>query len=402
MSNIVDKVQSFATRILKEELPEEIHFHTYSHTRNVVESASKIADSIKLEEAQKEVVVISAWMHNIGFAESIAYHKEMSIQKARLFLYQNGYPADRITQVVQCIRSTKIPQKPKSDMEKVLCDADLAHLSYPNFPEITESLRQEVCSVDEIHVSKREWLLTNEIFFKEHQYFTDFANNHFLSRKEQNLVKLQKEIAQAREDGEYIEALEEKEKTLKKRLKSEKSAKPDKGIETMIRVTSKNHIKLSQMADNKANILISVNAIILSVIVSVLVRKFEESPHLIIPTIILVITCLIAIVFAVLSTRPNVSRGKFTRHDIENRKTNLLFFGNFHGTSMEDYLWGMKEMMKSGEYLYSSLIKDIYFIGRVLGRKYKLLRISYLMFMFGLIISVMSFLLAGYLRFTLN
>ena len=54
----------------------------------------------------------------------------------------------------------------------------------------------------------------------------------------------------------------------------------------------------------------------------------------------------------------------------------------------------MKEMMKDGEYLYNSLIKDIYFLGVVLGKKYRLLRISYTIFMFGLIISIFLFLLA--------
>jgi hypothetical protein len=150
---------------------------------------------------------------------------------------------------------------------------------------------------------------------------------------------------------------------------------------------------LSQMADNKANILITINSIILSVIVSVLLRKLEEDPRLVGPTIMLVSVCLATIVFAILATRPNVSAGRFTRDDIKNKKTNLLFFGNFHGMNVEDYEWSMKQMMKDADYLYGSLIKDIYYLGKVLGKKYRFLRIAYNIFMFGFVISILTFVI---------
>ena len=181
---------------------------------------------------------------------------------------------------------------------------------------------------------------------------------------------------------------------LKAKIAKDNELRPDRGRETMFRTTSKNHLQLSAMADNKANIMISINAIILSIVVSVLIRKFEESPFLIVPTLVLTLVCLLTIVFAILATRPNVSRGTFSKYDIINKKTNLLFFGNFHSVSLDDYEWGMKEMLKDGDYLYSSLIRDIYFLGAVLGRKYKLLRICYTLFMYGFVIAVLSFIIA--------
>jgi hypothetical protein len=159
----------------------------------------------------------------------------------------------------------------------------------------------------------------------------------------------------------------------------------------MFRVASENHITLSGMADTKSNIMISINSIILSVIISVLFRKLEEFPNLLIPTLMLVTTCLITIVFAILATRPHISSGKFTQEDIKEKKTNLLFFGNFYGMELTNYDWGMREMMKDADYLYGSLIKDIYFNGKVLARKYKLLRISYSFFMFGFVASIIGF-----------
>jgi hypothetical protein len=99
-------------------------------------------------------------------------------------------------------------------------------------------------------------------------------------------------------------------------------------------------------------------------------------------------------VFSILASRPNVSSGKFTREDIKNKRTNLLFFGNFHAMNVEDYQWGMKEMMKDADYLYSSLIKDIYYLGKVLGRKYRFLRIAYSIFMYGFALAILSFIIA--------
>lgn len=190
----------------------------------------------------------------------------------------------------------------------------------------------------------------------------------------------------------YVKDLEKELGKLQKKL--DKKVNPDRGIETMFRVTAENHITLSGMADTKSNIMISINSIILSVIISVLFRKLEEFPNLLIPTLMLVATCLITIVFAILATRPNISSGKFTRDDIKEKRTNLLFFGNFHGMELINYDWGMREMMKDADYLYGSLIKDIYFNGRVLARKYKLLRISYSIFMFGFVASIIGFTIA--------
>ena len=188
--------------------------------------------------------------------------------------------------------------------------------------------------------------------------------------------------------------LEEEVGKLQAKIEKEKSLKPDRGIETMFRTTSHNHIMLSQMVDSKASILITINSIILSLVVSVLIRKLEENSYLLIPTIILITVCLATMVFSILASRPNVSSGKFRREDIKNKRTNLLFFGNFHAMNVEDYEWGMKEMMKDADYLYGSLIKDIYYLGKVLGRKYRFLRIAYSIFMYGFVMAILSFIIA--------
>ena len=175
--------------------------------------------------------------------------------------------------------------------------------------------------------------------------------------------------------------------------KKSKNERPDKGIETMFRVTAGNNQKLSNMADNKAHILISVNSIILSAVISLLLRKLDAHEELIIPTFILITVSLITIIFSILSTRPTIPRGTFTEKDIAEKKTNLLFFGNFYKMNLEQYTKGMWEVMDDRDFLYGSLIKDVYAQGVVLGKKYRLLRTAYNVFMYGLVLSVIAYMI---------
>ena len=163
---------------------------------------------------------------------------------------------------------------------------------------------------------------------------------------------------------------------------------------TVFRIMAQTQNNLSGMADSKANILISVNSIILSIIVSSLFEKLQTDPNLQVPVSIIVVVCVTAIVFGILATRPNVSGGTFTKEDIASKKANLLFFGNFHNMSLDDYNWGMTEMLNDKYYMNNSMIKDAYFLGIVLAKKYKYLRIAYNIFMYGLILAMLAFVVA--------
>ncbi len=165
----------------------------------------------------------------------------------------------------------------------------------------------------------------------------------------------------------------------------------------MFWITSANHQRLSDMADSKAHIMISVNSIIISVLLSVLLKNLEQFPQYTLPAMTLLAVSLVTIVFSILATRPNIPPSTFTQTDINEKRVNLLFFGNFFKMSMEDYTSGMLQMMDDRDFLYRSLIKDVYSQGVVLGSKYQRLRISYNVFMYGLIVSVLAFSIAAIL-----
>ncbi|MCB0373610.1 MAG: phosphohydrolase, partial [Muricauda sp.] len=143
----------------------------------------------------------------------------------------------------------------------------------------------------------------------------------------------------------------------------------------------------------KANILLSVNAIIISLVLANLLTKLDNpsNTYLIYPTLILILFSIVTMTLSVLATRPNITSGKFTKEDVEQKRVNLLFFGNFHKMKLDEYEWALQELIRDKEYVYSSLTKDLYYLGLVLNKKYKILRITYNIFMVGMIISVLAF-----------
>ncbi|ELR69964.1 Metal-dependent phosphohydrolase [Fulvivirga imtechensis AK7] len=391
-TELVSRSKQYVEGVLKN-LPDEYCYHNLQHTREVAAAAEEIGTQSKLSQEQLELVVLAAWFHDIGYKCGFDNHEEESIRLMRETLTEWKVPSEKIDNIEKIVLSTKMPQSPDDELSKVMCDADLYHLSSNDFSVRSEALRQELVTLCNKDISSKDWVKNNIEFLNHHRYFTGYGKQVLEPKKRENLEKLKKK-ENKQIDARYVQKLEEQVAKLKKKIEKDKVMKPDRGIETMFRITSKNHLTLSGMADNKANIMISINSIILSVLVSVLFRKFEDYPNLIIPGMLLVIVCLTTIVFAVLATRPNISSGTFTREDILERKTNLLFFGNFHNMELDNYMWGMKEMMKDADFLYGSMIKDIYFLGIVLGKKYRMLRKSYNVFMYGFIVSILAFVIA--------
>lgn len=391
-TDLIKKAREYAESVLNE-IPEDFVYHNLEHTREVVAAAQEIASKSDINHDEVEKILLAAWFHDVGYKNTVEEHEQESVRIMKEKLAEWGVDDLKITHIGDIIQSTRMPQSPKDELSEILCDADLYHLSSPEFQEKSEDLRQELIKTCDKDISKKEWQNINVQFLSGHSYFTNYSKTLMEPKKKKNLKKIKK--AKKNDiDLSYVESLEDELIKIKNKSNKERIKKPDRGIETMFRITSKNHLTLSGMADNKANIMISINSIILSVLVSVLFRKFEDYPNLIIPAIILVFVCLTTIVFAVLATRPNISKGKFNTKDIHDKKVNLLFFGNFHGMELDSYMWGMKEMMKDSEFLYGSMIKDIYFLGKVLGKKYRMLRTSYTIFMFGFIVAIMAFLIA--------
>jgi len=362
-------------------------YHNWEHTHHVMEASGFLSDDTKLSLDHKEIVLLAAIFHDSGCWENeLKNHEVRSQAYARNFLEKNRVEEAIILQVEECILATRIPQSPKNILGKILCDADLSHFARNDFLQKSMALRKEMDYFGLPKKKELEWLKETLEVVKNHEYHTEQAKNAYNPGKLKTIASLENKIFELEVNAT--------EKLSKKEWKNYKKTLPERGVETMFRTTSKNHLQLSAIADNKANIMISVNSIIVSIIITVLVRNLNQQIQFIFPTILLLVTNLATIVFAVLATRPKVSDGYITEKDIQEKTSNLLYFGNFHRMELQDYESGMKKMMEDSDFLYSTMIRDIYYLGKVLHKKYALLQRSYNVFMYGLIISAITFSLA--------
>lgn len=385
--SILHKAKDYVEILFKDKLSSVYFYHNFIHTTYTVNKAEEIMRSTPVSKEDQEKVLLALWFHDTGYIECAQNHEEKGVSILVDFLKQENYPESYIEDVSRLILATKITYEPQNLLEKIVKDADCSHFASHDYNDISDALRKEWELTNVRCFSNEEWNAGNlDMLKNKHHYYTDYARENWEPLKKKNIKKIEKKLEKEEDKKE-----EKKENSESK--KEPKEAKSDRSVDTLFRVTLNNHTRLSDIADSKANILLSVNAIIISVCLSVLVPKLDtpKNAHLIIPSFVLLLSSVLTIIFAILSTKPNVTKTNFTAQDIADRKVNLLFFGNFHKMMFNDFHDAMKDLIKDRDYIYDSMVKDLYFLGKVLDRKYKLLSITYKIFMAGIIISVLSF-----------
>src|SRR5690606_8433777 len=317
MSEIVEKAQNYVSALLTEELDPRYLYHNLRHTQAVVKSTKELLNFHQLEKKEEEWLLLASWFHDLGYIRGREEHERLSAAMATDFLREQGYDGLGIERVNDLILATRMRHVPQNLLESIIKDADLSHFVQRTYWESSDNLREELSLFGIADYSDREWRDKNiEIFQDQHQFHTDYAKEHWQEGKDYNLNQLLK-------DKKAEKAMRKKE-ALKAQYKSES---PDRSIQTLYRITLRNHLTLSDIADTKANILLSVNAIIISVVLANLLTKLDSpsNAYLIYPTAILILCSVITMTMSVLATRPNVTSGKFTKEDVEQKKVNLLF-----------------------------------------------------------------------------
>lgn len=390
--SILDNAKNYVEILFKDKLSSVYFYHNFIHTAYTVNKAEEIMKHTPVSEEDQEKVLVALWFHDTGYIECALNHEERGVEIMKNFLHQENYPESYIADVEKLILATKITYVPQNLLEKIVKDADFSHFAGHDYSDISDALRKEWELTNVKCFSNEEWNAGNlDMLKNKHTFYTDYAKENWEPLKKKNIKKIEKKLEKDEEKKDNSDSKSENKKD---------KEKSDRSVDTLFRVTLNNHTRLSDIADSKANILLSVNAVIISVCLSVLVPKLDapKNSHLIIPSFVLLLSSVLTIVFAILSTKPNVTKTTFTSEDIANRKVNLLFFGNFQQMLFDDYHNAMRDLIKDRDYIYDSMVKDLYYLGKVLDRKYKLLSITYKIFMAGIIISVLSF---GFAFFTL-
>ncbi len=388
-NNLIEKAKAFVTEQFGS-FSSEYVYHNLKHTEQVVAAIKSLSETFQLKHEDNEALELAAWFHDISYATDRDDHETKSAEVAKQFLQKESVDELTIQKVQRIILATKMHYKPLDFLEMIMRDADSAHLGKKNMPKRASLLRMEWQLTQNEIFTDLEWAQKNEEFLAGHQYYTTIAQSEWEPLKAKHLKQIRKTIkaqSPVLSDVEEVDAIPEI------NIKNEKANRRSRGVETMFRVTLRNHINLSRIADNKANFLLSISAIILSLLLGNLITDNKPVMKVLLPSIYFLIWCVITMVLAILAARPNITKGKFSRDGLIGKETNLLFFGNFHSMPKEEFHWGMNQLMENDELLYHSLTTDLYYLGKVLDKKYRLLRWGFNVFMIGIISSAIFYII---------
>ena len=393
--DLLQKVADHVMLLYAKHPDERLKYHNLAHVTETLEIVKKMAEWYKLDPRDHFIVCAATLFHDTGFLlPDPSKHEAKSADLADTFLKSISVEESAINDIKKCILATRIPQTPASLTEQILCDADLFNLGTPGFREKNSRIKKEREALRGAKIKGREWRAKTIALLESHNYHTEYCRLLLEETKASNLLELkerqEKKLSKAAEEAPPGDSDD------KPLPKPEKPAKrPDRGIETMLRVSFAGHQKLSALADNKAHIMISVNAIVISVTLGLVLRNYTSDNYLIIPTILLLFVNVTTIIFSVLATRPKIHHGFFTKEQLQEKRVNLLFYGSFYKMTSDAYEKAMRSMMQDSDFLYGTMIKDLYWQGRVMGRKFRLLHISYNIFMYGLAATIICYAVAA-------
>jgi len=379
---MIEKTSAYVLKLLQKELGPEMTYHDTSHTIEVVEMAEKLAEDRELSKSERELLLIAAWLHDTGYTRTYKDHEDASAEIARQFLSNSKYPEEKSAKVIELIRSTAADAPKESVLAKLLHDADLSHMGRKRFFRKGELLRAELENVADQCYTEVDWQKKQYEFLTRNDFLTIEGKDRFGDRRAKNIEQQRENIVKA---GKVT-------------LRKQSGKEFGRGIDTLYRTNYRNHINFSSIADGKANMMISINTILISVIItlsgaSLSVEGFTiERFRYTIPILVLLLGSLCSVLFAVLSARPKVTSREINMDDVKASRISLLYFGNFLGIPLKEFIAYLRELKLDQERLYDSMSIDLYNLGIVLREKYRLLSISYNIFMIGLTISVVAFI----------
>lgn len=384
MSSIVRQARQFVLRLYSQKQDARLLLHNYSLGAALSVVVEEISQAESASPAVVESALLAAWFLPTGWLFDASAPGSYSPKVAQQFFQKSGMPPEKQQTVITAIQQVLGQSVPANTAGRILSDAYAAVVYLNESENRLAALRIEQEMLSGQSHTKTTWareILERLLRIKWH---THHGQAH-----------LQPLLAKAiHAQRTEVEKRAEKEEIQEGRFTNLEKKDPVRGAQTYFRTNYRNHINLSAIADNKANIMISVNAILVSVLITFLSYRNigENSPQILLPVVVFLVTGMSSLIFAVLSARPKVTRLNPQQADPQVVKQNLVFFGNFVQLNIDDYEAAMDELFQDSELLYGNMVRDLYYLGKVLDKKYRYLSISYTVFMVGFIVTVVSFL----------
>ena len=372
-------IAAYVQDLLQTRLPGGMSFHNWAHTELVYEAVRELAKAHNLSKQERHWLEIAALFHDTGFIIKYDGHEDESKAIARRYLEGVQYPEAEIQRIERLIDVTKSNVEPTDLLERIMMDADMAHLGRKKYRNRLDRLRKERNLLLGESNKRRDWETANLDFLKGHTYQTQGGAALYGERKQKNFDKAVDRLRKIKKDEQKI--------------KAPNSIEGSKSAQVIFKTALRNHIDLTSIADQKANIMISICSLILAVGMPAAAKFIDGSVRLLIPSLLFLLTCIITMVYATLSTRPIKTTGKTNLDSIQSGRTNLFFFGNFYKLSQDEYHAAIDKLMQNSENLEDSIVNDLYWLGKALGNKFRFLRICYTIFVVGIIITFIAFLI---------
>ncbi len=167
-------------------------------------------------------------------------------------------------------------------------------------------------------------------------------------------------------------------------------------IISLIRTTQRNYIDLTNIADNKAHILISINSLMLTVLIPIILANYQIiiEKHFYFPLTFFAFTCLFTIIFSAMVLTPFSGNKQKSEIAKKTTKRSPFFFTNYADLTIDEYRSLFQKTLSSKDAVNQIIVSDLYYFGINLASKYKLVKRAYKVFNTGMILSFISFILA--------
>ncbi|MFH4969503.1 HD domain-containing protein [Gaetbulibacter sp. M240] len=183
------RLRQKALEILNTELPEELYYHDIGHILDVLYVVNRYIRRHEIDKINGNLLRIGALLHDIGFTRTKIEHEAKGAEIAKELMPQFGYTEEEIKIVQDLIMATKIPQSPKTEMERIICDADLDYLGRRDFYDIGEKLYKELKFAGVVD-NQDDWNKLQIKFLTSHSYHTEFAKTNRQPNKEKRIEEL--------------------------------------------------------------------------------------------------------------------------------------------------------------------------------------------------------------------
>ncbi len=362
-------------------------FHHYALAREVVHYVEILCQKGTVDENTQTISELVGWFAVTGYLSVYSNPFPHSARMAGAFLDSQSVDTNIKARTLACLEGLSSNRRPETEEGKIVTDALHMATYVHQYSERHQLLRLEREFMQDQTFDKLQWAQQQLEELLSVKFFTAHGQMHYTPKLSQNILlqKLQAEKQQKNARPEEILPPEH--------FQQLEDQIPIRSIQTFFRTNYRNHINLSAIADNKANIMISVNTILISVLITALSYQHiaEKNPMVILPVVIFLVTGLASLTFAVLSARPKVTVLN-QKLSPDQAKRNIIFFGNFVQLNLDQYEAAMDAMFRDGELLIGNMTRDLYYLGKVLDKKYRFLSISYNIFMVGFVATVVTFL----------